>query len=170
MPTIMKFSWGRGHSWALSNSMADGHWDWSRCAQLPLHSVRCERIVAGVELSAHCERIFQMKSSSDYYLAAALQVHLSNQVNYLTGGRKLDFCKSIIACSVYRIHRRPRDLRETIVGQNDICYTVGWVGLGWGLGKHSGKRCENPEKFKSNHAGILWVWICPYSFSLHPNY
>ena len=144
MPTIMKFSWGRGHSWALSNSMADGHWDWSRCAQLPLHSVRCERIVAGVELSAHCERIFQMKSSSDYYLAAALQVHLSNRVNYLKGGWKLDFCKSIIACSVYRIHRR-----------------------GGEGGRHSGKQCENPEKFQSNHACILWVWICPKSFSLH---
>ena len=30
-----------------------------------------------------------------------------------------------------------------------------------GGGVHSGKRCENPEKLKSNHIGFLWVWIYP---------
>ena len=102
------------------------------------------------------------------------QLDLSMAANYLGGSlKRARFSKTFfrffpmlyspfdfVQCCFYIIPLVPDACRDP----QSSCGTV-WL-LEWnkrrvGYGGHYGKRCGNPEKLQRNHAGFLWVWICP---------
>ena len=93
---------------------------------------------------------------SKYFLIATQYILYSKLKAYITGLTQNRFYFQANKHDVIKVYQQSNYLSlslsfKHLKGQSEPCC------LGW----HYGKRCGNPEKLQRNHAGFLWVWICP---------